>query len=196
MLSISMAYNVISCQKIQRNSQKLIWVLSSEMRKNCQKNGSVDRDLLNILYMYGIFYMPPSESSCTGNSEHVWQRGVEGVLGWIRGDRSLPYIPKKTVNAVSKKTSKATIFKRTLPKGIGVGSYKLWEAADSFWKQYFENCGRACFYRQLIILLKDHIFGYEAIYKKVPFFTDFSCRLQKKSIGLVYPQFWCHRPSQ
>ena len=40
------------------------------------------------------------------------------------------------------------------------------------------------------------IFGYGAIYKKVPFFTDFSCRLQKKSIGLVYPQFWCHIPSQ
>ena len=44
---------------------------------------------------------------------------------------------------------------------------------------------------------KLQIFGYDgAIYKKVPFFTDFSCRLQKKSIGLVYPQFWCHRPSQ
>ena len=33
------------------------------------------------------------------------------------------------------------------------------------------------------------VFGYGAIYKKVPFFTDFCVLKQKKSIGLVYPQF-------
>ena len=67
-----------------KNPKKLSKInLGLELRNDekLQKNGSVDRDLLNILYMYGIFYMPPSESSCTGNSEHVWQRGVEGVLG-------------------------------------------------------------------------------------------------------------------
>ena len=40
-----------------------------------------NRDLLNFLYRYGIFWMPPGESSHPGGSEYVWQRGVEGVLG-------------------------------------------------------------------------------------------------------------------
>ena len=52
-----------------RNDQKL------------PKNGSLNRDLLNFLYRYGIFWMPPGESSHPGGSEYVWQRGVEGVLG-------------------------------------------------------------------------------------------------------------------
>ena len=30
---------------------------------------------------------------------------------------------------------------------------------------------------------------------RFPFFTDFLVRLQKKSFGLVYAQFWRHRPS-
>ena len=33
------------------------------------------------------------------------------------------------------------------------------------------------------------IFGYGAIYKIIPFFTNFCVLKQKKSIGLVYPQF-------
>ena len=33
------------------------------------------------------------------------------------------------------------------------------------------------------------IFGYGAIYEKVPLFTDFLVHTPKKSIGLVYPQF-------
>ena len=65
------------------------------MTKNRQKNGSLNRDLLNFLYRYGIFWMPPGESSHPGGSEYVWQRGVEGVLGWVTGGRSLPYFPKK-----------------------------------------------------------------------------------------------------
>ena len=35
--------------------------------------------------------------------------------------------------------------------------HKLWQAADSFWNQYFENCGRACFFGHLIFLLTDRI---------------------------------------
>ena len=65
------------------------------MTKNRQKNGSLNRDLLNFLYRYGIFWMPPGESSHPGGSEYVWQRGVEGVLGRVTGGRSLPYFPKK-----------------------------------------------------------------------------------------------------
>ena len=51
------------------------------MTKNWQKNGTLNRDLLNFLYRYVIFWMPPGESSHPGGSEYVWQRGVEGVLG-------------------------------------------------------------------------------------------------------------------
>ena len=65
------------------------------MTKNPQKNGSLNRDLLNFLYRYGIFWMPPGESSHPGGSEYVWQRWVEGVLGWVTGGRSWPYFPKK-----------------------------------------------------------------------------------------------------
>ena len=32
--------------------------------------------------------------------------------------------------------------------------------------------------------------------RKVPFFTDFLVCTPKKSIALLYPQFWCHWPSQ
>ena len=65
------------------------------MTKNRQKNGSLNRDLLNFLYRYGIFWMPPGESSHPGGSEYVWQRGVEGISGQVTGSRSLPYFPKK-----------------------------------------------------------------------------------------------------
>ena len=51
------------------------------LSSHCEKNGSLNRDLLNFLYRYGIFWMPPGESSHPGGSEYVWQRGVEGVLG-------------------------------------------------------------------------------------------------------------------
>ena len=39
------------------------------------------------------------------------------------------------------------------------------------------------------------IFGYGAIYKKFPFFTNFHVPLVKKTVGLLRTQFWCHRPS-
>ena len=64
------------------------------MTKNRQKNGSLNRDLLNFLYRYGIFWMPPGESTCPGGSEYVWQRGVEGILSQVTGGRSLPYLKK------------------------------------------------------------------------------------------------------
>ena len=45
------------------------------MTKNHQKNGSLNRDLLNFWYRYGIFRIP-GESSCPDGLEYVWQRGV------------------------------------------------------------------------------------------------------------------------
>ena len=65
------------------------------MTKNRQKNGSLNRDLLNFFYRYGIFWMPPGESSHPGGSEYVWQRGVEGFSARVTGGRSLPYFPEK-----------------------------------------------------------------------------------------------------
>ena len=65
------------------------------MTKNRQKNGALNRDLLNFLYRYGIFWVPLGDSSYPGGSEYEWQRGVEDVEGRFTGGRSLPYFPKK-----------------------------------------------------------------------------------------------------
>jgi len=45
-------------------------------------------------------------------------------------------------------------------------------------------------------LLAPKIFGYGAIYEKVPFALIFFSLPPKKRIGLLYPQFWCHWTSQ
>ena len=57
--------------------------------------------------MYGIFKMPPGESSYPGGSEYVWQRGVEGEL-WAE---IYLIFQRKT-----QKTDTATIVKILLPK--------------------------------------------------------------------------------
>ena len=81
------------------------------MTKNRQKNGSLNRDLLNFFYRYGIFWMPPGESSHLGGSEYVWQRGVEGVLGWVTGGQSWPSFQKDKMKiAVSQIRISPTIF--------------------------------------------------------------------------------------
>ena len=49
------------------------------MTKNRQKT-DYSIAIFLILYRYGIFWMPPGESSHLSGSEYVWQRGVEGVL--------------------------------------------------------------------------------------------------------------------
>ena len=80
MLSISMANNVISCQKDRKkhskNQNRLFYNVNSapELRndqKSPEENGSLNRDLLNFLYRYGIFWMPSGESSYPGGSEYV-----------------------------------------------------------------------------------------------------------------------------
>ena len=65
-----------------------MWLPTSEITKKSPKNGSLNRDLLNFLYGFGIFWMPPGESSHPGGSEYVWQMGVEGVLGQVTGGQS------------------------------------------------------------------------------------------------------------
>ena len=71
-------------------------ILAPELRNDQKlpKNGSLNRDFLNFLYRYGIFWMPLGESSHPGGSEYVWQRGVEGISGQVTGSRSLPYFQK------------------------------------------------------------------------------------------------------
>ena len=45
--------------------------------KKSPKNRSLNRNLLKFLNRYGMFWVPPGESSCPDGSEYVWQRGVE-----------------------------------------------------------------------------------------------------------------------
>ena len=78
MLQISMADNMISYKTIKRDIQKpksliLLYRSAPELRNDQKspKNGSLNRDLLNFLYRYGIFWMPPGESSHPGGSEYV-----------------------------------------------------------------------------------------------------------------------------
>ena len=65
-----------------------IRLLSSAMTENTPKNRSLNRELLNIVYRYGIFYTVPSESLCPDGSEYVWQRVVGGVKGRDTDGRS------------------------------------------------------------------------------------------------------------
>ena len=60
------------------------------------------------------------------------------------------------VNAVSQRADKVTISKYCFQNKSAL-AHKLWEAADSFWNLYFQNCGRISSLRYLIILLTDHI---------------------------------------
>ena len=70
------------------------------MTKIRPKNRSLNCDLFNFLYWYGIFWVPPGKSSCPGGQEYVWQRGVEGRacffghLIFLLPDRILSHSPK------------------------------------------------------------------------------------------------------
>ena len=55
-----MAYNVISCKKIKRNTQKIKiadFDSAPELKNHqkYQKDFALNRDLLNFLFRYGIF---------------------------------------------------------------------------------------------------------------------------------------------
>ena len=52
---------------------------------------------------------------------------------------------KKSVFAVSKKKQAWSQFSKYRFQKESALGHKLWQAADSFWNWYFENCGRACF---------------------------------------------------
>ena len=52
------------------------------------KNGLLNRDLLKFLNWYGMFWVPPGESSCPDSSEYVWQRGVESLQGRVTAAQS------------------------------------------------------------------------------------------------------------
>ena len=52
------------------------------------KNRSLNRDLLIFLNRYGIFWVPPGESSCPDSSEYVWQRVVESLPGQFKAAQS------------------------------------------------------------------------------------------------------------
>ena len=58
------------------------------MTKNRQKKGSLNRDLLNFVYRYGIFWMPPGDSSHPGGSENVYERWVQHIFDPVLVARS------------------------------------------------------------------------------------------------------------
>ena len=67
-LCISMAYKVIECIVFTQNTQswKSLFSLykTSQITKNSPKNRSLNRDFLNFLNRYGIFWVVHGESSC------------------------------------------------------------------------------------------------------------------------------------
>ena len=79
-------------------SKKVFWTFSylnlaadlKNHQKKSPKNDSLNRDLLKILNRYGIFWVPPGESSCPDGSEYVWERGVGSLQGQVTAARSLP----------------------------------------------------------------------------------------------------------
>ena len=90
-------YQYLTMQKIKRNTKKkqnrwFYYVnLTPELKndeKLQKKNGSLNRNLLKFLNRYGIFWVPPGESSCPDGSEYVWQRGVESLQGQVTAARS------------------------------------------------------------------------------------------------------------
>ena len=60
---------------------------AQKWRKIAKKNGSLNRNLLNFLYRYGIFWMLPGESSCPGGSKNVCQRGISPLAYIFYPDR-------------------------------------------------------------------------------------------------------------
>ena len=96
MLSISMAGNVISCKKDQKKCSKnkiAEFTINSapelgNEQKSPKKRITQLRFAQFFFYRYGIFWMPPGESSHPGGSEYVWQRGVEGISGQVTGGRT------------------------------------------------------------------------------------------------------------
>ena len=83
-----MAYNVISCRKVAKKTQILKIAKFTKNHQKIPKNGSLNRDLLNFLNRYGIFWVLPGESSCPDGSEYVWQRGVESLQGQVMAGQS------------------------------------------------------------------------------------------------------------
>ena len=61
-----------------------------KLPKKSPKNRSLNCDLLKFLNTYGIFWVPPGESSYPDSSKCVWQRGVERLKGRVTDGRSWP----------------------------------------------------------------------------------------------------------
>ena len=96
MLSLSMAYNVISYKKSKETI--LLCKFGSQAQKSPKmpkKNFALNRNLLNFFYRYGIFWMVPCESSCPDGSEYVCQRGVGVFKVELRAADVDPHFKKK-----------------------------------------------------------------------------------------------------
>ena len=83
-LWLTMWFHAKNLKKHSKNQNRWFYNVNSAPKlrnyRKSPKNRSLNRDLLNFVYRYGIFQMPPGESSCPGGSEYVWQRGGRGCF--------------------------------------------------------------------------------------------------------------------
>ena len=131
-------YNVNSAPE-PRNDQK------------SPKNGSLNRDLLNFLYRYASRWILTSRRFriC------IWKVGTTNFWPCF-GRPKLGECDK--MGSVSKIMSrwKKQIRPQFSEYWLQIESawaHRLWAHADSFWKRYFENCGRICFFYRLILVV-------------------------------------------
>ena len=99
-LWLTMWFHAKNPKKHSKNQNRWFYYVNSAPKlRNHQtypkKNFALNRDLLKLFYMYGIFWMIPGESSCPGGSEYVWQRGVDSLEGRVTAARSWPLFREK-----------------------------------------------------------------------------------------------------
>ena len=91
----------------------------------------------------------PTESLPTQNSENAYERWVQQILDPVLVARSWVSATKmgsvSKIMSRSKKLIRPQFSKYRLQIESALG-HRLWPHAVSFWKRYFENCGRAYFF--------------------------------------------------
>merc|ERR1712047_149968 len=84
---------------------------------------------------YGIFWVPPGESSCPDGSEYVWQRGVESLQGPVLPARSweMPVereLPAKIGRCWKKLTGRNLIVEQNPPERKFLYMLKIFSQED------------------------------------------------------------------
>ena len=152
-LSISVAYNVISCKKSKETLKKsksriLLFKFGSQAqkwRKIPHKNRSLKRDLLKkIIGMvyFGCYLLSRRFRICLAKGGRVFKAELRAPEVDPRFERKLQ----------CQKEQARPQFSKYRFQNESAASHSLWANTDSFWKRYFVNCGRACFFYRLILV--------------------------------------------